>query len=185
MKYQCRNWRVLFLSERKLIFLTKEISVMQTQFIIKPLSHNTFSHLMQLSQSELAMHNAKWISVDSKPGYPCRVSLAEASVGERVLAIPFYHHDVDSPYRASGPIFVREHANTADIKPNHIPEILKQRLLSLRAYNSKNMMCDAAIFQGEENLIKGIKNFFENTEIAYIHIHNANPGCFNCSVEWV
>jgi len=158
---------------------------MKTQFIIKPLSDNAFSHLMQLSQQELTKHQAKWISVDSKPGYPCRVSLAEADIGERVLAIPFFHHDVDSPYRASGPIFVREHAKTADIKPNQIPEILKQRLLSLRAYNSKNMMCDAAIFQGEENLIKGIKNFFENPEITYIHIHNANPRCFNCSVERV
>jgi len=46
-------------------------------------------------------------------------------------------------------------------------------------------MCDAAIFQGEENLIKGIKSFFENPEIEYIQIHNANPGCFNCSVERV
>jgi hypothetical protein len=86
------------------MFLKKEISVMQTPFIIKPLSHNTFSHLMQLSQQELAEHHAKWITVDSNPGYPCRVSLAEAEIGERVLAIPFYHHDVDSPYRALGPI---------------------------------------------------------------------------------
>jgi hypothetical protein len=46
-------------------------------------------------------------------------------------------------------------------------------------------MCDAAIFQGEDNLIKGINSFFENPEISYIHIHNANPGCFNCSVERV
>jgi len=167
------------------MFLTKEISVMQIQFTIKPLLDNTFSHLMQLSQQELAMHQAKWISVDSKPGYPCRVSLAEAEIGERVLAIPFNHHDVDSPYRASGPIFVREHGKTADIKPNQIPVILKQRLLSLRAYNSENMMCDAAIFQGEENIIKGIQSFFENPEIEYIQIHNANPGCFNCSVERV
>jgi len=158
---------------------------MQTQFIIKPLSNNTFSHLMQLTEQELAVHKAKWVAVDSNPGYPCRVSLTEAEIGERVLAIPFFHHDVDSPYRASGPIFVREHGKTADIKPNQIPEILKQRLLSLRAYNSINMMCDAAIFQGEENLIKGIKSFFENPEITYIHIHNANPGCFNCSVERV
>jgi hypothetical protein len=158
---------------------------MQTQFIINPLAHHYFADFMQLTQYELAKHNAKWITVDSKPGYPCRVSLAEAEIGERVLAIPYYHHDVDSPYRASGPIFVREHGKTADLKPNQIPEILKQRLLSLRAYNTKNMMCDAAIFQGEDNLIKGIKSFFENPEITYIHIHNANPGCFNCSVERV
>lgn len=158
---------------------------MQTQFIIKSLIHHSFADFMQLNQDELAKHNAKWITVDSNPGYPCRVSLAEAEIGERVLALPFTHHDVDSPYRASGPIFVREYAKTADIKLNQIPDILKQRLLSLRAYNSENIMCDAAIFQGEENLIKGIQCFFENPEITYIHIHNANPGCFNCSVERV
>jgi hypothetical protein len=158
---------------------------MQTQFIIKPLSGNAFSHLMQLSQQELVKYQAKWITVDSNPGFPCRVSLAEAEIGERVLAIPFNYHDVDSPYRASGPIFIREYAKTADIKPNQIPEILKHRLLSLRGYNNQAMMLDAAIFQGEENLIQGIQSFFENPEIEYIHIHNANPGCFNCSVERV
>ena len=117
---------------------------MQTQFIIKPLNQNIFADFMQLNQDELAKHNAKWIKADSKPGYPCRVSLAEAEIGERVLALPFTHHDVDSPYRASGPIFVREKAKTAAIKPNQIPEILKHRLLSLRAYNSENIMLDVA-----------------------------------------
>ncbi|PAJ71724.1 hypothetical protein CJF42_25165, partial [Pseudoalteromonas sp. NBT06-2] len=80
---------------------------MQTEFIIKPLSHNTFSHLMKLNQQKLALHKAKWIMVDSNPGYPCRVSLAEVGLGERVLAIPYCHHDVDSPYRASGPIYTQ------------------------------------------------------------------------------
>ncbi|WP_353651703.1 DUF1203 domain-containing protein [Pseudoalteromonas sp. NBT06-2] len=71
------------------------------------------------------------------------------------------------------------------MKANQIPEILQQRLLSLRAYNNENIMLYAAIFQGEKNLIKGIEDFFENENISYLHIHNANQGCFNCSVERV
>jgi len=47
---------------------------MQTQFIIRPLSCNMSSVFMQLNQEELTKHNAKWITVDSKPGYPGRVS---------------------------------------------------------------------------------------------------------------
>lgn len=34
-------------------------------------------------------------------------SLEDAPVGEPVLLLPFVHQDSRSPYRASGPIFVR------------------------------------------------------------------------------
>ena len=44
---------------------------------------------------------------DQPVGFPCRVSLEDAPVGEEVLLLPFTHQDSRSPYRASGPIFVR------------------------------------------------------------------------------
>ena len=154
---------------------------MNTNFIMKAIDSNIFSQLMSLNEKELNNFNAKWVTADAKPGYPCRVSLKEADVGERVLLVYFKHHDVDSPYRASGPIFVRENVKKSELEINEIPEILTQRLLSIRAYNHKHLMVHAETLQGAvlEHVIR--KQFLSN-EVAYIQIHNANPGCFNCNV---
>ncbi len=73
---------------------------MTSEFIIKPLPAKDFEKLMSLNGDELSTHHAQWMVVDTSPGYPCRVSLQDAKVGERVLALPFTHHDVGSPYRS-------------------------------------------------------------------------------------
>jgi hypothetical protein len=138
--------------------------------------------LFELTDEELHKRSTKWLVADADPGYPCRVSLADAEVGERVLATTFIHHDVQSPYRASGPVFVREIAQTANLVVNEIPIMFHHRLLSLRAYDSHGMMVGASVIQGNE-LEQAIVGHFENRDVEYQHIHNANPGCFNCSVQ--
>ncbi|MCG7587514.1 DUF1203 domain-containing protein, partial [Photobacterium sp. OFAV2-7] len=100
----------------------------------------------------------------------------------RVLLVPFKYHDVQSSYQASGPIFIRENAETTELEINEIPEILAERLLSVRAYNIKNLMIYAETVQGAE-LENAIRNQFLNSEVTYLQIHNANPGCFNCNVH--
>jgi len=155
---------------------------MRTNFKIKAIDKHNFSELLNLNGQELEKYKAKWITADKNPGYPCRVSLLEAKVNERVLAVPFIHHDVDSPYHASGPIFIRKNAEMAELEVNEIPEILRQRLLSVRAYNNQKIMIHAEILQGKE-LETGIRRQLLNNEVEYLHIHNANPGCFNCSVH--
>jgi hypothetical protein len=92
------------------------------QLIALPIER--FSPLLTLSDEELAAHGARRLVADEKPGYPCRVSLVDADPGERVLAVSFTHHDVDSPYRASGPIYVRAAARTASPEVNEIPAML-------------------------------------------------------------
>ncbi|MCO7188558.1 MULTISPECIES: DUF1203 domain-containing protein [unclassified Pseudoalteromonas] len=155
---------------------------MKTDFKISGIDKHSFSELLNLNEQELESHNAKWITADANPGYPCRVSLIEANIGERVLVLPYLHHNADSPYRASGPIFVRENAIEAKLDINEIPEILRKRQLSIRAYNKQQIMIHAEILQGSE-LAPGIRKQLSNHEVEYIHIHNANPGCFNCSVH--
>ena len=124
----------------------------------------------------------RMICAESKPGYPCRVSLQDAEVGDTVILLPFAHLDAASPYRASGPIFVRADADTARLAVNEIPEMLSRRLLSLRAYDSGHMMIDAATLEGSE-LAETLGRWFDNAAVEYVHVHNARPGCFNCAVE--
>jgi len=155
---------------------------MTIDFLIKALPSDIFHEIMFKNNEELELDGAAWITVDAEPGYPCRVSLSDAKIGERVLVLSFCHHNVNSPYRASGPIFVREKAKTVNLTINEVPKNLRQRLLSIRAYNSKNLMIEAEVVQGTD-LESSVDRQFQNNEVEYIHIHHANPGCFSCSVH--
>ena len=154
---------------------------MTIDFRIQAIQKEKFQALLVMNDEELITHHAKWVSVESEPGYPCRVSLEDAKVGEQVLGLSFTHHDVDSPYRASGPIFVRKDAKTASPEINEIPEMFRHRSLSVRAYDTHHYMIDADVVQGQL-LKQSIENLFQDKKVEYIHIHNAHPGCFNCAV---
>ena len=155
---------------------------MKTKFQIVGLSLKEFQPLFSLSDEELAQNGARRMTVDSKPGFPCRIGLADAEIGETVILLPFAHHDVDSPYRASGPIFVREHAKEARLFINEIPDVVLTRTMSVRAYDKDSMMIDAAVVPGSE--IKGhIEKLFADPRIEYLHLHNAGAGCYSCKVE--
>src|ERR1051326_9163015 len=103
---------------------------MKTNFRIVGLSRAEFEPLFSLNEQKLAARGARRMIVDAKPGFPCRIGLADAEIGETVILLPFVHHDVDSPYRASGPIFVREQANEVNLTPGKIPELVMSRTMS-------------------------------------------------------
>ena len=149
------------------------------QFIALP--SELFAPLFAQSDDELKGVGVRRVAVDEKPGFPCRVSLADAEVGETVLLVPYTHHDVSSPYRGSGPIFVRAGAPTANPAVNEVPVMFRHRLLSIRAYDRAAMMVGAEVTQGTE-LEAAIGRLFTNQGVSYLHIHNAGPGCYNCRV---
>jgi hypothetical protein len=155
---------------------------MNTSFRLIALPFDRFATLFGQSAAELAAIGARRMVVDEKPGYPCRVSLADAEVGETVVLVPFTHHDVSSPYRASGPIFIREGATTASPAADEIPVMFRHRLLSVRGYDSAAMMVSAEVVSGTD-LDETIRSVFDDESVSYLHIHNARPGCYNCRVE--
>ena len=155
---------------------------MKKSFQLVALPHEQFASMFAKSDAELKAIGARRLVVDTSPGFPCRVSLTDAAVGETVLLLSFAHHDVDSPYRASGPIFVRERARTAEPGVDDIPTMFRHRQLSIRGYDAASTLIAAEVFQGNE-LEVVIRRLFDDANVAYQHIHNAGPGCFNCSVK--
>ena len=153
-----------------------------TDFQVVALPAEAFGELFAMPDDDLRERRGRRMVVDHKPGFPCRVSLADAEIGEEVILVDYTHHDADSPYRASGPIFVRANAETAKLEINEIPAMLSTRLLSVRAYDERGMMRDAEVVEGAD-LEESIRAFFANERVAYLHVHNAQPGCFNCRVE--
>ena len=152
------------------------------QFHVHALPMMPFLSLFALPDSELAARNMRRVVADGRPVYPCRVSLQDAGEGEQLLLLPYEHHAVNTPYRASGPIYVRETAQQALPEVGEIPELLRRRVLSLRAYDAQGMMVWAEVLPGME-VEQGIERLFAIPRTAYLHIHYAQPGCYACRVD--
>lgn len=150
-------------------------------FHITGLPPQTFDHLFGLDDATLEARGARRVVADG-PGFPCRVSLQDADVGESLLLLHHEHHAVDTPYRSGGPIFVRESARTAASVRDAVPEQQRSRLLSVRAYDAGGWMVDADVTEGAA--LEGlIQRFFEHPGVDYLHVHNARRGCYACRVD--
>ncbi len=148
----------------------------------KGLPRAPFEVLFALDDAVLAERAISRVIADEKPGFPCRVSLADAEVGERVLLLAYPHQPAHSPFKASGPIFVRENARDTFDRVDELPEVLKNRPLSLRAYDADGMMVDADITEGN-GVEPLIAKLLGRADADYLHVHFARRGCFSCRVE--
>jgi hypothetical protein len=151
-------------------------------FQISGLPRAEFAPLFALTDGELAERQIVRRIVDEFPGFPCRVSLADAEPGERVLLLNYEHLPVASPYRAAHAIYVRENAKDARLARNEVPDVLRRRLLSLRAYDSVGMMRSADVVEGKQ-IEAVIERMLGDAKVAYIHAHNAKPGCFAARID--
>jgi hypothetical protein len=146
-------------------------------FRISGLPLADFTPLFGRPETELASHGAIRMRADRRPGFPCRVSLRDAEPGETVLLLNYEHLSVATPYRSRYAIFVRENATEARLGPDEIPESLRLRLLSVRGFDESGMLRQADVTEGT-GLAAAIERMFAEPEIAYLHLHNAKPGCF-------
>ena len=140
-----------------------------------------FEKLFDLDDAALEGLGMRRMRSDKPVGFPCRVSLEDTPVGEEVLLLPFTHQDSRSPYRASGPIFVRRGQSAARIV-NALPSYLTLRPLSVRAYDAADEMVDAEVVDGTvaEPLIQ---RYLARADVAYLHIHFARRGCYACRID--
>ncbi len=151
-------------------------------FCIRGLDPQPYRHLYGMSDAELEACGAVRYHADEKPGFPDRVSLCDAEIGAPVLLVNHVHLDVAGPYRASHAIFVAEGAETASELRDRIPEALRIRTLSIRAFDAAGMMLDADLVEGRhaESLVERL---FANPQAAYLHAHYARRGCFACRID--
>lgn len=141
-----------------------------------------FLPLFQLSDEALASRGAKRLVVTEPNSTPCRVSLEDAEVGEEVLLLPYLHLKGPTPYQSMGPIFVRRMVVAAARLVDQIPELQHRRLSSVRAYDGGGWMVDCDTVPGTE-LDTAIRRMLESDRVAFLHVHNARPGCFAFRVD--
>jgi hypothetical protein len=141
-----------------------------------------FAELRKQSRKELEEQGAVFYCVDEKPGFPCRVTLQDADVGGEVVLINYSHLKGRSPYAGSGPIFINLEATESYNRVGEIPPIFRSRLLSLRGFDSTNMMLEADVVEGSiiENTIA---RFFSNPDVTFLQAHTARRGCFLAQID--
>ena len=151
-------------------------------YVIRGLDPAPFAHLFGLDDAALAEHRAVRRRADTKPGFPCRVTLEDAEPGEDLILLNHDHLPVDSPYRGSYAIYVREGAYDVAEYRNAVPLQLARRLLALRAFDEGGMLLKADVIDGNE-LDALIDPWLADPEVAYLHAYNAKPGCFAARID--
>lgn len=151
-------------------------------FRITGLDAAPFQPLYGLTAEALAALGVIRLTADEKPGFPCRVTLADAEPGERVLLLNHEHQPANTPFRSRHAIFVREGAAETATVVDRLPEQLAGRLLSLRAFDEAGMMVDAAVAEGSE-VAPVIERLLARGDTAYLHAHFATRGCYAARVD--
>ena len=151
-------------------------------FQILGLSPAPFEAFFALSVDELAARGIRRVRAASSPGYPCRISLEDAQAGDELLLLPFEHQPARSPYRASGPIYVRIGARQRTLEVGEVPESVRRRQISLRAYDAEDLIVGAEVCEGE-SVGAEIERLLADARVRYLHLHTAKRGCYSCLVQ--
>ena len=150
-------------------------------FQIHALSPESFAKYFDYSAEQLAASGAQLHTVTEYPGTPCRVSLADAHVGETVVLLNYEHQPQNTPYRATHAIFIRKGVQQAMPVIGTVPDVLASRLLSIRGFDATHNMRVADVVDGTA-LGAALDEMFADSKIDYIHVHNAKQGCFAACV---
>lgn len=144
---------------------------------IDGLPRENFCDLLGLPRDELARQGARRVVADSKPGFPCRVTLEDAEPGESLILFNHVSHDVPTPFRSAYAVYVREKAAEPACYVDEPPPVFAGRALGLRGFDAEGMLRGALLaLPGEAD--SKIRALFERPEIEAIHAHNAAAGCF-------
>ena len=129
-------------------------------FRVSGIPADVIEKFRNLSDDELQKNSVIRQVVDAKPGFPCRVTLQDAEIGERVFLFSFEHLGGRSP------------------------EVLRvpTRPLSMRAYDVNDLLVNAEVIESAE-VEPSIQRLLDDARVAYVHVHNARPGCFSCRID--
>jgi len=151
-------------------------------FRIRGLAASEFDPLTGASDERLRALGVRRTRVTAPHSAPDRISLRDADPGETVLLLNYEHLAVDSPYRSRHAIYVIEGEQRTFDAVNEVPDVMRRRMLSMRAFDEAGTMLDADLADGREaeSLIERLR---ANPQAAYVHAHYAKRGCFAARIE--
>jgi hypothetical protein len=156
--------------------------IVAMSFVIQGLDPALFGSLSDQKQAVYNEAPVEHHEVTETPGAPCRITLDDAGVGETVLLLSYAHHQAQSPYAQSGPIFVTAGQTVRGHYVDAIPPALARRTLSLRGYDAQGGMIEAVIVEGRQAK-EAIEEMLSVPTIDHIDAHNATRGCFAARID--
>jgi hypothetical protein len=151
-------------------------------FRIKGLPAAEFAHLAGQNEARLRELGVQRVRIAAPHSAPDRISLRDAEAGETVFLLNYEHQPADSPYRSRHAIYVIEGEQRTFDQVNVVPEAMRRRLLSLRAFDAQGMMVDADVVEGAQ-VEPLIERLLGDARTAYVHAHYARRGCFAARIE--
>lgn len=151
-------------------------------FRILGLDPAPFVPLYGLSDMALRAQGVQRIVVDAPHAAPDRIELRDAQPGETVLLLNHEYLDTPGPYRGRHAIFVREGAIARYDRVDEVPDCLRRRLLSLRAFDGEGMMVDADVVDGTE-VESLVDRLFAHAQVRFVQAHHARRGCYAARIE--
>jgi len=151
-------------------------------FRIKGLPAGEFTHLAGMSDASLRELGIERHRISAPHAAPDRISLRDADIGETVLLLNYEHQPAATPYRSRHAIYIVEGEQRTYDEMNVVPEVMRRRLLSLRAFDAQGTMVDADVVEGRE-AEPLIERLLGNERTAYVHAHYAKRGCFAARIE--
>ena len=151
-------------------------------FVVTGLPVEDFRPLFGLDDDALAERHIVRSVVGPGERAPCRITLEDATEGQSVLLLNYEHQSAASPYRSSYAIYVSEGARETRRLEGELPGVFKNRPLALRAYDEAGMLLDAELTDWD-GVRAAIERQFENPQAAYLHAHNARPGCYAARID--
>jgi len=146
-------------------------------YMIRGLDPADFKPLFAMADGELAERRVVRVTADSDHGFPCRVSLEDATSGEELVLTHHTSHDVDTPFRHSYAIYVRKEADQAAEYIDRCPPVFEGRPIALRCFSGEGMLIGAQLaLPGSAD--EAIREALSALDVAYIDAHNAAHGCF-------
>ena len=151
-------------------------------FRISGLSPEPFRHLYGLDDEALKAHRAVRQVVDAPHGFPERIELRDAAPGETVLLVNHVHQPADTPYRSCHAVYVREGAEQARVLHDEVPDVLRRRIVAVRAFDARHMLLDADLATGDD-IAALVERLFDDPRAAYLHAHYAKYGCYAARID--
>lgn len=151
-------------------------------FRILGLDPAPFHHLYGLRDAELAALGAQRMIATAPRSFPDRVEMRDLDPGETAILLGYEHQPADTPFRSRHAIFVREGAEVPFDAVGSVPEVMRIRPISLRAFDDAGMMLDAELADGKA-LEPAISRLLADRRVAYLHAHYAKRGCYAARIE--
>ena len=121
------------------------------------------------------------LSVDGKP---CRHCLRDTGAGEEVLLGSYQLPRPKGIYWTPSPIFVHAEPCEAFVGINEVAPIVRNRLVSVRAYDRDDQcIYDLGHVADGNEIDEALLRALDDSRTAFVNIHTAKPGCMLCRVE--